>query len=196
MKQLLIFALIAAIASAVPTCKETPPQWSGDLFDWTIGVGAKIVLRIATVNYDRDSESIKITDVDRNPGPKQTELLLYKSNTRYLVVGSDCTKGTTQGEFPSFGAHEGSQRDGNLILGAQPPNPGVGVDIFEGSTEREAFYGEYIPIGEGKQCVPAIESTASLLPLALRTAQYGNITTTLPTDPFSIPPECTHLVTN
>nr|8I34_B Chain B, beta subunit of EPD-BCP1 [Haliclona sp.]8I34_D Chain D, beta subunit of EPD-BCP1 [Haliclona sp.]8I34_F Chain F, beta subunit of EPD-BCP1 [Haliclona sp.]8I34_H Chain H, beta subunit of EPD-BCP1 [Haliclona sp.]BDT56496.1 ependymin related protein [Haliclona sp. kz-2018] len=194
MKCLLIIALIASVAaiaqSQAPTCTDIPETWNGMVFENLIRDGKKSVRRSNT-SYDKGSESIKSVDIKSTGGPLRTELLLYKTKTRYVVVNGNCTKSTLEGDFPNFGVAAGSSSAGATYLGSSMPNLGLLVNLFYGTDERKRyFFNEYAPIGSGSTCIPVMVTYATLEPLELGYLQYGNITTTLPTDAFSVPPEC------
>uniref|UniRef100_A0A1X7U1H1 Uncharacterized protein n=1 Tax=Amphimedon queenslandica TaxID=400682 RepID=A0A1X7U1H1_AMPQE len=190
----LLLVVLFGIATAQPSerCAATPSTWSGYIYAIEFRLG-KLELLISLANYDRESQKIKITDTDVSPGsPKRTTLEEWSTKTRYVSENGQCRKERIEeAEFPKFGVPEGAKRIGAPeYLGSKLPNLGVLVEQYSRAGSEGEFFGTFAPIGNGEMCVPIITSTLTVVPLAESLLEYVNVTTTLPVDPFSIPPGC------
>ncbi|XP_019856675.1 PREDICTED: uncharacterized protein LOC109585146 [Amphimedon queenslandica] len=179
--------------AAAPACATTPAQWTGYIYEISFA-DAKLALRVSEANYDRDAKKLKLTDIDVKESAKKTITLLdYSTGTSYTSVEGQCTKGNVTGIIPNFGVPGGAtaDRNGAKYLGSSLPNLGVLVYEYYGTDSVDGdYYVTYTPIGDGEVCVPILRSLLTTSPLKEAIFEYTNITTTLPADPFSMPPGC------
>ncbi|XP_003389285.1 PREDICTED: halilectin 3, beta chain-like [Amphimedon queenslandica] len=178
---------------AAPACGTTPPQWTGYVYEISFA-DAKLALRISQANYDRNAKKLKISDVDvKESAQKTISLFDYSTGNSYVSVEGQCTKGNVTGDIPNFGVPSDATAEpgGAKYLGSSLPNLGVLVYEYYGSNSVDGdYYVTYTPVGDGTACVPILRSTLTVSPLKEAIIEYTNITTTLPSDPFSMPPGC------
>ncbi|XP_019856688.1 PREDICTED: halilectin 3, beta chain-like [Amphimedon queenslandica] len=186
MKCLLMIVAAAAllgIASAAATCLESPPIWSGHLFEISTDNP-----RRAVISYSRDEKKIKTTDY--KGVPLRTTLDDYTTGTRYVSENGECRKSNLTGTIPTFGVPEGSLPNpvGPHYLGGKLPDTGVLVYDFYGENTRDGIYFlTYAPVGEGTVCVPLYFTFLAKPPLL---QEFTELVTTVPPGAFSIPPGC------
>ncbi|XP_019856676.1 PREDICTED: halilectin 3, beta chain-like [Amphimedon queenslandica] len=178
---------------AAPACGTTPTQWTGYIYEISFE-DAKLALRMSEANYDRNAKKLKISDVVAQESAQKTITLLdYSTGSSYTSIEGQCTKGNVTGDIPNFGVPAGSTSNpsGAEYLGSSLPNLGVLAYDYYGTNSVDGdYFATYTPIGDGSVCVPILRATLTASPLKEAVFKYTNITTTLPSDPFSMPPGC------
>nr|C0HK21.1 RecName: Full=Halilectin 3, beta chain; Short=H-3 [Haliclona caerulea] len=102
------------------TCKETPPTWSGHLFEISTDNP-----RRADISYSREEKKIDTTDY--KGVPLRTTLDDYATGTKY------CRKSNLTGTIPTFGVPDKLPSPaGPHYLGGKLPSTGVLVLDFYG----------------------------------------------------------------